>query len=138
MLAGLAIMMGMLLTERHPRSLPIPNPEPQVILINQPKRIPLSRITYYNAVPEQTDDDPEMSACGPTMDGQIAVSRDLFKVVLPCGTRVQLIVNDVYEGEFIVWDTMARRWTETADVLMPLGSIPSWGGLASGYLIVLD
>jgi hypothetical protein len=93
-----------------------------------PVRIPLGRVTYYHAVPEQTDADPETSACGPTMPRQIAVSRDLFRTVLPCGTLVRLHVDGVGDlGVFTVWDTMATRWIATADVLYPNGTRPAWG-----------
>lgn len=138
LLLGLTFVWGMLQTKPEPvviRSSGAANAAPEVN--HGFTVIPLNRITYYNAVPEQTDDDPEVSACGPTMDRQIAVSRDLFKTVLPCGARVRLIVEGIDQGEFIVWDTMARRWTATADVLMPLGRVPSWGGLGTGSLVVM-
>lgn len=102
------------------------------------EQIELSRVTYYHAVPEQTDADPENSACGPTQRRQIAVSRDLFRSVLPCGTLVDLEIYGVGSvGTFVVWDTTARRWTATADVLVNTGTHPAWG-LGTGRLTVLE
>lgn len=146
LLISLTVVWGMLQTEPKPvmtETSGAAHAAPEVIharakAIPASNVIPLGRITYYNAVPEQTDDDPEVSACGPTRERQIAVSRDLFRSVLQCGDRVRLFVNGVDQGEYIVWDTMARRWTATADVLMPLGTIPTWGGLGKGSLLVVE
>jgi 3D (Asp-Asp-Asp) domain-containing protein len=102
------------------------------------QRLTLHRVTYYHAVPEQTDDDPFTSACGPNRPNQIAVSRDVFRTVLPCGTRVRLDLDGVgYAGEFIVWDTMARRFTSAADILVETGHHPTWGR-TTGTLTILE
>ena len=102
------------------------------------EQIELGRVTYYHAVPEQTDDDPENSACGPTQRRQIAVSRDLFRTILPCGTLVDVEIDGVGSlGTFVVWDTMALRWDATADVLFDTGTHPAWG-LGTGRLTVLE
>lgn len=49
------------------------------------------RATAYNAVPRQTDNDPEITSCmsKPTV-GSIAVSQDLYYKGWTCGKRVHL------------------------------------------------
>ena len=93
--------------------------------------IPLERVSFYQAVPGQTDSTPHLSACGPTLGPwvQVAVSRDLAAWTggtLKCGTRVRVVLENrgvagrhVIEG--IVWDTMAPRWKRTVDVLVAPG-----------------
>jgi len=121
-----------------PAATPPVQPLPPAQETRKPEVIQLNRVSYYHAVPEQTDDDPFTSACGPNLPNQIAVSRDLFRKVLPCGARVQLFLDGLgYAGEFIVWDTMAARWSATADVLVPDHERPSWG-LTTGWLIALE
>lgn len=89
--------------------------------------VPLHRVTAYNALPYQTSPDPTMSSCGPTFEGQIAVSQDLlFKDgrKAMCGKEVTLLVmsNDnkyvVQRISGIVNDTMNRRYTNAADILI--------------------
>ena len=90
--------------------------------------IPLERVSFYQAMPNQTDSTPHLSACGPTKAPwvQVAVSRDLAAWTggtLKCGTRVRVVlenrgVNGVHVIEGVVWDTMAPRWSRTVDVLI--------------------
>ena len=84
--------------------------------------VPLRRISAYNAVPRQTDGDPSISSCGANLPRQVAVSRDLFfdsdgRKHL-CGAVVTVISDrgEVFEN-YVVWDTMHQRFTETVDVL---------------------
>lgn len=75
-------------------------------------------VTAYNAVPDQTDDTPWLGACNIRLklkDRPIAVSRDLFKQGLDCGTEVAL------EGEqenYVVMDKMNARYTRRIDLFM--------------------
>lgn len=89
--------------------------------------IPLRRVTAYNPLPSQTDADPHTSSCGPNRPDQIALSRDLFFDANGrkhlCGAKVKVIiyapdgsVEDVMTR--VVWDTMASRFTNTADIYL--------------------
>lgn len=112
----------------------MPNPilEPQVQLAILPA-IEMKRISYYNAVPWQTDSDPTVSACGPNKENQVAVSRDLFRKELHCGDIVDVYIKGDYLGQFIVWDTMNERFSDTLDILTDT----SYGwGLTTGHVVV--
>lgn len=109
---------------------PILIPEPSVTIRESYE---MSRISYYNAVPWQTDGDPNVSACGPNLDFQVAVSRDLFRSQLHCGDQVDVWIKDGYLGRFTVWDTMHTRFTNTLDILTET----SYGwGLTTGHVVV--
>ena len=83
-------------------------------------------ITYYHAVPGQTDSTPDIAACGPISmaplwpgDYVIALSRDLFRREL-CGAHILLR----WDGGIItgvVWDTMNKRFYRYVDILVPNG-----------------
>jgi len=83
-------------------------------------------VTYYHAVPGQTDADPDVAACGPIAqapvgegDIMVALSRDLFSREL-CGQLVLVRVKgEVVWG--VVWDTMHPRFVRYVDLLMPAG-----------------
>lgn len=103
------------------RMLAMPAPQPKQ---RRPIRqsITLDRVSVYNAVPRQTAGDPTVSSCGANLPRQIAVSRDLFfdsegRKHL-CGTVVSVITDrgEVFE-DYVIWDTMAPRFTNTADIL---------------------
>lgn len=115
-----------------PPGYPIPLPEASVAL-----REPLSmaRVTYYNAVSWQTDDDPSTSACGPNLERQVAVSRDLFRSTLHCGDRVLVWADGEYHGEFVVWDTMSTRFEWTLDILTDTAYA---FGKTTGHIVVID
>jgi len=93
------------------------------------------RVSYYNAVPEQTDDDPDTSACGPNLPNQVAVSRDLFRVELFCGDVLDVWVAGEYEGRFVVWDTTHMRFRNTLDILTE--TMYSWG-LSNGHAVLVE
>lgn len=86
--------------------------------------IPLKRVSFYNLVPEQTSPDPSTSSCGPTVERQIGVSRDLFfdsnRRKHLCGARVTVITDNgqVFEN-YVLNDTMHSRWELTADIVYP-------------------
>lgn len=86
--------------------------------------------TVYNAVPEQTNEDPEHTAFmfkldlnNPYKHRIIAVSRDLLKKY-PKGTKVY-IDGTRYDGVYTVMDKMNKRYTNRIDILinedMPIG-----------------
>ena len=90
--------------------------------------VELERVTAYNPVPRQTWGDPNVSSCGPNLDNQIALSRDLFfaaGVKHLCGQAVLLISIDPVTDEIVdvretvVYDTMHPRFTLSADVFIP-------------------
>lgn len=83
-------------------------------------------VTYYQALPGQTDADPDTAACGPNLQPwvQVALSRDLF--IHPngsrrCGQKVRLRFSDGQELVGIVNDTMHQRFRKRVDVLVPSG-----------------
>ena len=65
-------------------------------IINETANITV-KATAYNAVPEQTDDDPDTTACmaTPTI-GSIAVSQDLYFKGWTCGKRVHIKGLGIY------------------------------------------
>ena len=86
--------------------------------------------TVYNAVPEQTNSDPEHTAFmfkldlkNPYKHRIIAVSRDLLEKY-PKGTKVY-IEGTSYDGFYTVMDKMNKRYTNRIDILinedMPIG-----------------
>lgn len=103
------------------------------LLVPAADALSLSRISFYNATAAQTDSTPHLSACGPTRAGQIAVSRDLLKH-FPCGTwvRVRTAKGKSYVGR--VNDTMARRYTRTADVMVGSGRTARRLGITTGSI----
>lgn len=116
----------------------IPEPEPISV-------IPLIRISAYNPVPRQTDGDHTISSCGPNIENQIAVSRDLFFDEYGrkhlCGTVVTVITDRGEEfGNYIIWDTMNPRYTQTADIMLPHDdeSLAFAFGVTTGQLIIHD
>jgi 3D (Asp-Asp-Asp) domain-containing protein len=73
--------------------------------------------TAYNSIRAQTDSTPHIGACNePVKPGVnlLAVSPDLMKAGLTCGTKVKIEGF----GEFIVWDKMDDRWTRRIDIHM--------------------
>lgn len=88
------------------------------------------KLTAYNAVPEQTDEDPFTTASGAYSNPEViaAVSRDLWGTVMPKGTVVALEYSgtsatcgfDKVEhlvGYRVVADTMHQRWSNKMDLL---------------------
>ncbi|MEM6492563.1 MAG: hypothetical protein AAF684_11780, partial [Pseudomonadota bacterium] len=77
----------------------------------------------------QTQGDPFLSACGARLaPGMkvIAVSRELFRGRLKCGQRV--FIEELGE-EYVVLDTMNRRWRGKIDLYMGLdiAAAREWG-----------
>lgn len=90
--------------------------------------------TVYNAVPEQTNSDPSHTATmfrldlsNPYKHRIVALSRDLLKIY-PYHSIV-CITGTAYDGEYIVEDTMNKRYTNRIDLLinseMQIGNWPN-------------
>jgi 3D (Asp-Asp-Asp) domain-containing protein len=86
--------------------------------------------TVYNAVPAQTNNDPEHTASmfkldlsNPYKHRIIAVSRDLL-IKFPMHTKVK-VTGTKYDGIYIVEDKMNKRFENRIDLLinldMPIG-----------------
>lgn len=80
--------------------------------------------SVYNAVPEQTNEDPGHTASMFKLDLEnpykhriIAVSRDLLEKY-PLGTKVRITGTLKYDGEYWVEDKMAKRWSNRIDILI--------------------
>lgn len=105
--------------------------------------IRLERVSAYNAVPRQTDDDPLTASCGATIPGTVALSRDLFfdgeGHKFRCGQVVSILTD---RGEMFanltVWDTTHSRFSLTADVLWPTNNEEEAYefGTTGGWLII--
>ena len=88
--------------------------------------------TVYHAVASQCDGDYLTTASGRKIKSTneayshryIAVSRDL-RELFPYGCEVEVIGTGIYDGIYIVADTMNKRYTEYIDILinpdMPIG-----------------
>ena len=89
-------------------------------------------MTGYNAVPDQTDGNPDYNASGQRVNPEIdaAVSRDMLKEGLPFGTIIELVPGtatttpncglpsvDEYVGYRVVTDTMNARYSDFVDIL---------------------
>jgi 3D (Asp-Asp-Asp) domain-containing protein len=85
--------------------------------------------TAYNSLPEQTGEDPTLSASGhrlaPGMRA-IAVSPDLVPLGLVHGRKVRI---DGLDGEWVVRDRMPARWKRRIDVYLgeDLGAARAFG-----------
>jgi len=88
--------------------------------------------TAYNALPDQTDGNPNLGAWGDRLDRlkpglrAIAVSRDLLKKGLTRGRHVRI---KGLKGEFVVLDKMPAQWTRRIDIFMgrDLRGARRWG-----------
>lgn len=79
--------------------------------------------TIYNAVPEQTDSDPLITASLKEIDPNnpqrwIAVSRDLEELGITLGSVVCIDNAGDMNGEWAVEDRMNKRWTRRIDFLV--------------------
>lgn len=79
--------------------------------------------TVYNAVPEQTDSDPLITASLKEIDPDnpqrwIAVSRDLEELGVTLGSKVCIDNAGEMNGEWVVEDRMNKRWRRRIDFLV--------------------
>ena len=77
------------------------------------------------AVPEQTDDTPNITATGftinvddPRSHNIIAVSRDLEKLGFVMGAKVCVENAGQMNGVWVIEDRMNKRWTRRIDFLV--------------------
>lgn len=85
--------------------------------------------TAFNSTRAQTDSNPTETACGNDLrPGRriIAVSRDLKKQGLVCGTEVEI---SGLEGTWVVGDVTARRHEQLIDIYMgrDIKAAKRWG-----------
>jgi 3D (Asp-Asp-Asp) domain-containing protein len=74
--------------------------------------------TAYNSLPEQTGEDPTLSASGHRLEPgmrAIAVSPDLVALGLVHGRKVRI---DGLPGDWVVRDRMPGRWKRRIDVYL--------------------
>ena len=131
------------------------NSGPQIVLkkkrpLHEPN-VPLLgahvRITFYQPVPGQTDDDPGTASCGRNLTPwkQVAVSRDLFyrpDGTKRCGERVTVVLEHpvrvhgklVRRVDGMIWDTMNKRFHKTVDVLVGADEPARRYGAVTGWL----
>lgn len=79
--------------------------------------------TIYNALPEQTDSDPLITASLKQIDPNnpqrwIAVSRDLEELGITLGSKVCIDNAGEMNGEWVVEDRMNKRWRRRIDFLV--------------------
>lgn len=81
--------------------------------------------TIYHAVPGQTDDTPNITATGftinmdnPRSHNLIAVSRDLEKKGFTMGQKVCVTNAGPMNGIWTIRDRMNKRWTNRIDFLV--------------------
>jgi 3D (Asp-Asp-Asp) domain-containing protein len=87
------------------------------------------RATAFNSTRAQTDSRPTESACGDTLRPGIravAVSRDLAKLGLDCGTEVRI---EGLKGSYSVVDLTAARHEKLIDIYMgrDIKAARQWG-----------
>ena len=76
--------------------------------------------TAYNALPGQTQGDPEIGAWGDKLDmniPSIAVSRDLIEIGLVHNAKVRI---DGFPEYYLVRDKLNKRFTKQIDIFMGL------------------
>ena len=93
------------------------------------ERSTLVTATAYNSLPGQTQGDPNLAAWGDVLRPgmrAIAVSRDL--IALGLGHRARGRIEGI-DGEFLVLDKMAKRWTRKIDIYMgeDVDAARGWG-----------
>lgn len=112
-------------------------PKTEIVEVEREREIYVVTATVYHAVEEQCDKDCLITASGSRISSTksaydhryIAVSRDLLDV-FPYGTKVEVSGCGMLDGEWIVADTMNRRYKGYVDLLinpdMPIGK---WEGV---------
>lgn len=93
--------------------------------------------TVYHAVEEQCDGDPLVTASGARIKSAesayehryLAVSRNLL-YVFPYGTKIEVSGCGELDGEWVVADTMAKRYKGYIDLLInPDMQVGKWEGV---------
>jgi 3D (Asp-Asp-Asp) domain-containing protein len=100
-------------------------PKTEIVEVEREREIYVVTATVYHAVEGQCDDSPLITASGARISSAesaydhryIAVSRDLLDA-FPYGTRVEVTGCGELNGEYIVADTMNRRYKGYIDILI--------------------
>jgi 3D (Asp-Asp-Asp) domain-containing protein len=100
------------------------------------------KVSAYNSVPEQTDNEPFIGAWGDSLSNRqksIAISRDLIPLGLKHNTRVMI---EGLPGVYLVKDKMAARWKKRIDIYMgdKVEKAKKWGvkDLSIVYAVAKD
>ena len=111
-------------------------PKTEIVVVEREREIYVVTATVYHAVEGQCDDSPLITASGAKIASAesaydhryIAVSRDLLDA-FPYGTMVEVSGCGELNGEYIVADTMNRRYKGYIDILInPDMKIGKWEG----------
>lgn len=111
-------------------------PKTEIVEVEREREIYVVTATVYHAIEGQCDDSPLITASGAKIASAesayghryLAVSRDLLDV-FPYGTRVKVSGCGELNGEYIVADTMNRRYKGYIDILInPDMKIGKWEG----------
>lgn len=134
----LPIIGGSLTLHRGVRSYPPPSAVPLPYGPDRPVYAwRVERISFYQAVPEQTNEEPHISACGPNLGPwiQVAVSRDLLPA-FRCRSLIRIELDRPINGiewfDAIVYDTMHPRFRNTVDVMVNLWEPAMEYGVTTG------
>lgn len=109
---------------------------PKTEIVEVEREVYVVTATVYHAVEGQCDDSPLVTASGAKISSAesayehryLAVSRDLLDV-FPYGTMVEVSGCGELNGEYIVADTMNRRYKGYIDILInPDMNIGKWEG----------
>ena len=100
-------------------------PKTEIVEVERGREIYIVTATVYHAVEGQCDDSPLVTASGARISSTesayehryLAVSRDLLDV-FPYGTKVEVSGCGELNGEYIVADTMNRRYKGYIDILI--------------------
>ena len=100
-------------------------PKTEIVEVEREREIYVVTATVYHAVEGQCDDSPLVTASGARISSTesayehryLAVSRDLLDV-FPYGTKVEVSGCGELNGEYIVADTMNRRYKGYIDILI--------------------
>ena len=111
-------------------------PKTEIVEVEREREIYVVTATVYHAVDGQCDNSQLITASGAKIASvesaydhrYIAVSRDLLDA-FPFGTRVEVSGCGELNGEYIVADTMNRRYKGYIDILInPNMKIGKWEG----------
>jgi 3D (Asp-Asp-Asp) domain-containing protein len=109
----------------EPREVVVVEERVQEVVVDREVEVYVVTATVYHAVEGQCDDSPLVTASGAKIASAesayehryLAVSRDLLDV-FPYGTRVEVSGCGELNGEYIVADTMNRRYKGYIDILI--------------------
>ena len=110
--------------------------------------IHLERLTAYNGVVQQTDQDPKTASCGRNRPDGLALSRDLFFSADGskhlCGTKVRVLIIDPDTNTVeqiqtrTIWDTMHARYTSAGDLFFRSEAAAQAWGIKKATIVLLE